>query len=92
MTVLNRAPGAPVGKPMSDEILQNGSTPSMQKLQQLAESGGFQVQYQDTTQVRLSYSPVDPKTRKITGTSCQVEIHFSIQIIKFVMKYNLLCF
>ena len=53
MTVLNRAPGAPVGKPMSDEILQNGSTPSMHKLQQLAESGGFQVQYQDTTQVSI---------------------------------------
>lgn len=49
VTVLNRAPGAPVGKPISDEILQNGSTPSMKKLQQLAESGGFQVQYQDTT-------------------------------------------
>ena len=52
MTVLNRAPGAPVGKPLSDEILQNGSTLSMQKLQQLAESGNFQVQYQDATQVK----------------------------------------
>ncbi len=51
MTVLNRAPGAPVGKPLPDEILQNGSTLSMQKLQQLAESGNFQVQYQDATQV-----------------------------------------
>ena len=51
MTVLNRAPGAPVGKPLPDEILQNGSTLSMQKLQQLAKSGNFQVQYQDATQV-----------------------------------------
>ena len=36
--------------------------------------------------------PVDLKTRKSTGTSCQIEIHFSIQIITFLMKYNLLCF
>ena len=31
------------------------------------------------------------KTRKSTGTNCQVEIHFSLQIIKFLMKHNLLC-
>ena len=30
--------------------------------------------------------PVDLKTRKSTGTSCQIEIHFSIQIIKFLMN------
>ena len=30
------------------------------------------------------------KTRKRTGTSCQVEIHFSSQISKFLIKYNLL--
>ena len=29
----------------------------------------------------------DLKTWKSTGTSCQIEIHFSIQIIKFLMKY-----
>ena len=27
--------------------------------------------------------PVDLKTRKYTDTSCQIEIHFSIQIIKY---------
>ena len=32
------------------------------------------------------------KTWKSAGTSCQIEIHFSIQIIKFVAKYKLLCF
>ena len=36
--------------------------------------------------------PVDLKTRKSTSYSCQIEIHFSIQIIKFLMKYYLLCF
>ena len=36
----------------------------------------------------ISYHPVDLKTRKSTGTSCQIESHFSIQIIKFLMKYN----
>ena len=36
--------------------------------------------------------PVDLKTRKSAGASCQIEIHFSIQIIKFLMKYNLLLF
>ena len=30
----------------------------------------------------------DLKTQKSTG--CQMEIHFSIQIIKFLMKYKLL--
>ena len=40
----------------------------------------------------LALFPVDLKTRKSTGTSCQIEIHFSIEIIKFLMKYNLLCF
>ena len=39
----------------------------------------------------LSRNPVDLKSRKSTGTSCQIEICFSIQIIKFLMKYNLLC-
>ena len=43
-------------------------------------------------QVRgLSGYPVDLKKRKSSGTSCQIEIHFSIQITKFLMKYNLLC-
>ena len=27
-----------------------------------------------------------------SGTSCQIDIHFSIQTTKFVMKYNLRCF
>ena len=35
--------------------------------------------------------PVDLKTRKSIGTSCPIEIYFSIQIIKFLVKYNLLC-
>ena len=35
---------------------------------------------------------VDLKTRKSTGTSCQIEIHFSSQTSKFLIKYNLLRF
>ncbi len=31
------------------------------------------------------------KTRKRTGTSCQIEIHFSIKTTKFLFKYTLLC-
>ena len=34
----------------------------------------------------------DPKTSKSTGTSCQIEIHFSTQTTNFVMKYKLFCF
>ena len=29
------------------------------------------------------------KTRKNTGTSCPIEIHFSVQTTKFLLKYNL---
>ena len=32
----------------------------------------------------------DLKTRKTTGTSCQIGIHFSSQARKFLIKYNLL--
>ena len=34
----------------------------------------------------------DLKTRKSTGTTCQIEIHFSSQTSKFLIKYNLLRF
>ena len=34
----------------------------------------------------------DLNTRKSTGTSCQIEIHFSSQTSKFLIKYNLLQF
>ena len=34
----------------------------------------------------------DLKTRKSTGTSCQIEIHFSSQTNKFLIKYSLLRF
>ena len=34
----------------------------------------------------------DLKTRKRTGTSYQIEIHFSIQTSKFLIKCNLLRF
>ena len=34
----------------------------------------------------------DLKTRKSTGTSCQIEIHFSSRTSKFLIKYNLLRF
>ena len=34
----------------------------------------------------------DLKTRKSTGSSCQIEIHFSSQTSKFLIKYNLLWF
>ena len=57
-------------------------------------------------QVRIIYLTVSPqsrsvhcsilgdlKTRKCTGTlSCQIEIHFSSQNSKFLVKYNLLRF
>ena len=33
----------------------------------------------------------DLKTRKRTGTSCQIEIHFSIKTTNFLFKYTLLC-
>ena len=36
--------------------------------------------------------PGDLKTRKSTGTSCQIKIHFSIRTTKFLMKYNLFRF
>ena len=36
--------------------------------------------------------PCGLKTRKSTGTSCLIEIHFSIETTKFLMKCNLLCF
>ncbi len=35
--------------------------------------------------------PGDLKTRKRTGTSRQIEIHFSIKTTKFLFKYTLLC-
>ncbi len=38
-----------------------------------------------------TYYPGDLKTRKRTGTSCQIEIHFSIKTTKFLFKYTLLC-
>ena len=34
----------------------------------------------------------DLKTRKSTGTGCQIEIYFSSQTSKFLIKYNLLRF
>ncbi len=37
------------------------------------------------------YYPGDLKTRKRTGTSCQIEIHFSNKNTKFLFKYTLLC-
>jgi hypothetical protein len=49
--------------------------------------------------LRLSYAfsiqqgenidmPDDLRTWKSTGTSCEIEIHFSVQTIKFLMKYK----
>ena len=41
----------------------------------------------------VSHLPVDLKTRKTTGTSCQIETLFRSKLsIKFLIKYNLLCF
>ena len=34
----------------------------------------------------------DLKARKSTGASCQIEIHFSSQTSKFLIRYNLLRF
>ena len=34
----------------------------------------------------------DPKTRKSTGSSSLIEIHFLIQTTRFLMKYDLICF
>ncbi len=39
----------------------------------------------------LNFIPGDLKTRKRTGTSSQIEIHFSIKTTKFLVKYTLLC-
>ena len=39
----------------------------------------------------LRNTPRDLKTRKRTGTTCQIEIHFSIKTAKFLFKYTLLC-
>ena len=39
----------------------------------------------------FSYQPGDLETRKKTGTSCQIEIHFSIKTTKFLFKCALLC-
>ena len=36
--------------------------------------------------------PGDLKTRKLTGNSFQIEIHFSFTTTKFLMKNNPLCF
>ena len=41
--------------------------------------------------VSTFYEPGDLKTRKRTGTSCQIEIHFSIKTTKFLFKYTLFC-
>ena len=41
----------------------------------------------------ISYSLArDLNTPKSAGTSCEIEIVFSTQTIKFLMKYNLICF
>ena len=34
----------------------------------------------------------DLNTRKSTGTSCQIEIHFQAKLANFIIKYNLLRF
>ena len=52
----------------------------------------FSNQQSDYHILHIHIQPVDLKTRKSTGTSCQIETHSSIQIIKFLKKYNLLCF
>ena len=39
-----------------------------------------------------SCEPNDLKTRERTGNSRQIEMYFSIQTTKFLMKYNLPCF
>ena len=36
--------------------------------------------------------PGDLRTRKRTGTSCQIEIHFSIKTTDYLLKYTLLRF
>ncbi len=41
--------------------------------------------------VSIQPAPGDLKTRKRTGTSCQIEIHFSFKTTKFLFKYTLLC-
>ena len=36
--------------------------------------------------------PGDLNTRKRTGTSCQIEIHFSIKTTEYLLKYTLFRF
>ncbi len=63
-----------------------------------SHSPGFSVQTTFETDcvramliIRSASSPGDLKTRKRTGTSCQIEIYFSIKTTKFLFKYTLLC-
>jgi hypothetical protein len=42
--------------------------------------------------VETLHPPVDLKIWKSTGSSFKIEIHFSIETTKFLVKYNLLCF
>ena len=41
---------------------------------------------------RLIHGPGDLKRRKRTGTSCQIEIHFSIKTTEYLLKYTLFRF
>ena len=45
-----------------------------------------------TFQQGIIYYLGDLKTRKRTGTSCQIEIHFASQTSKFPIRYNLRLF
>ena len=45
------------------------------------------------THIDLTISlPGDMKTRKRTGTICQIEIHFSIKTTEYLLKYTLFRF
>jgi hypothetical protein len=40
----------------------------------------------------MTYYPGDLDTRKSTGTSCQIEIHFMIKTTEYLLKYTLFRF
>ena len=52
---------------------------------------GHTTNHKKSTDI-ISTTVGDLKTRKNTGTSCQIEIHFSSQTNKFLIKYYLLRF
>ena len=91
-------------KPTSDKSFQSvyrntGNHGDNWLYEEVALNSGkdFQVSIQHGTVVRkpdsaIHWIPGDLKTRKRTGTSCQIEIHFSIKTTEYLLKYTLFRF